>query len=154
MSLWQKVKQSIDHSINRRAFTYFRRRLKAPRTTRNRKLREPRSDSAREVATRWQNVSNTSHTCFHCTCEFPLYPMSPMAAAAPFAEKRSPTMITSSMSRVSTVPLLLLLPAANESKVEAAAYEHAMAFDTTKYLNKSLWESLLVDYTFMNKHYM
>lgn len=64
--------------------------------------------------------------------------MSPMAAAAPFAEKRRPTMITSSMSRVSTVPLLLRLPAANESKVEAAAYEHAMAFDATKYLNKCL----------------
>lgn len=61
--------------------------------------------------------------------------MIPIAAAAPFAEKSSAIMTRSRMLKTNTTASWLKLElTANEYTKDAAAYEHAMAFDTKKYL--------------------
>ncbi|GMN46507.1 hypothetical protein TIFTF001_015700 [Ficus carica] len=95
----------------------------------------PSNETTRAAAAWSQNLSKVLHTFFHCTCEFPSKPSKPMAAAAPLAEKSSP-MITASMMTIRSPEMLFPSRFANERTRENAAYEHATAFATTKYLSR------------------
>lgn len=63
-------------------------------------------------------------------------PMIPLAAAAPLAEKSSTMMIRSRMlSTIAELCSKLGAAILEYNTPDPAAYEHAMAFDTKKYLS-------------------
>ena len=126
-------------------YLHFLWRFKAASTTRRKKATEPRRERTRAAATWWQNSSNTLHTLFHRTCELPLQPMIPTAAAAPSPENKSATIIMSMIVIISAnhfFPPLL----ANVRTRDRAAQVHAMEFATTKYLNQRCKIWLLQQY--------
>ncbi|KAK6937434.1 B-box-type zinc finger [Dillenia turbinata] len=118
---------AINSSKKKKAFG---RMFKIESTTSKRKTQEPRRDNAPETSMMLQNLWKSLHTLRHCTCEFPLRPMTPMLAAAPFAEKSRPMMTT---SRMMIIKVIALSPFGErmENSREIAAHEHATAFDTT-----------------------
>ena len=112
------------------------RRL-AARITSKRKAIAPIKDTTRATVAWLQNLPNTSHTFFHRTCEFPLKPITPMAVVAPLAEKSRPTITASRVKMISPGATLLFPPRFARARTrESAAYAHATAFATTKYLNQ------------------
>lgn len=131
--------------------TDFLCRFKMASNTNPRKESDPRKDSAREATKWWQKESNTLQTFFHSTCEFPYWPRTPTAVAAPLAEKRSPTMCKSRTITANTLPPFPLRPSIVTSTRDIAAYEHAIAFDTTKYLqNKNMLNH--ISFNLLQKH--
>ncbi|PKI37170.1 hypothetical protein CRG98_042433 [Punica granatum] len=78
---------------------------------------------------RLQKVLNKSQTLFQCTWELPSRAMTPIAAHAPLAESRKPTIPASRMPRTS---LILSLGAKAAKHRDTIAYEDAMAFDAMK----------------------
>ncbi|POO02377.1 hypothetical protein TorRG33x02_021610 [Trema orientale] len=102
--------------------------------TSKRKAIAPSRETTKAAAAWSQNLPNTLHTFFHFTCEFPWYPIRPMATAAPLLEKSSPAMTKSPMTTKRLRPLLFPPRFPSERIREIAAYEHAMACATTKYL--------------------
>lgn len=99
------------------------------RRRRKRKANDPRRDKT-TAATAWsQNLSKTLHTLFHCTWEFPWYPINPTAKVAPFPENSRATMAAST---IFTSALSPLFPIATTR--DTAAHTLAIAFTTTKNL--------------------
>lgn len=96
-------------------------------------------ESIMETATWSQNLSNMLQTLFHRTWELPLYPISPMAKAAPLAENSNPT-IKRSATPTSWPNLMLAFPFLdpNMITIEIAAYMLAIMFATTAYLETKL----------------
>lgn len=109
-------------------------KLRMANNSKTRNESDPRKESAREAAIWWQKVLNTLQTSFHPTCEFPFCPRTPTAAAAPLAEKRSPTMCKSRTVSASAHPSFPFRLTIVDRTRDAAAYAHATVFDTTKYL--------------------
>lgn len=104
-------------------------------TARDRNDVAPMRERRREAAPWRQNLPKTLQTLFQLRWEFPCQPMMPTAAAAPKPENNSAA-VRMSITIVADLIKLLLLPLF-ESTNEMAAYEHAIAFTTTKYLKRN-----------------
>ena len=83
-----------------------------------------------------QNFPNTLHISFHPTWEFPFFSTTPIAAVAPLLEKRR-AITKMSMMMMSNVTFFLLPLPTIEIASESAEYAHAMALDTSKYLQQA-----------------